>query len=138
MTSSTESTGLDLRCRPWMMRLPISMAREMVPRMANSFIVFPSMTYRPIMEARPMATVTMRERVSTQALLTASITTLLPFSSQQTMGEALTPPMLKETMGISGKARPMPSASTRGSPRRAAVYTGIVEFRPPASIGSTA
>ena len=41
-----------------------------------------------------MATVTERERVSIQELLMASITTLFPFSSQQTMGDAITSPMV--------------------------------------------
>ena len=68
-----------------------------------------------------MATVAVRERVSLQGLSMVSRTILLPFSSQTTMGEAGTPPTEKLTMGSSGNARPMPSPSTRGRPRQAAV-----------------
>ncbi len=62
----------------------------------------------------------------------------LPFSSMKAMGLALAPPMAKVAICSSGKARPMPSASTMGMPRRAAQAMGSMEFTPPASAGMVA
>ena len=62
----------------------------------------------------------------------------LPFSSTRAMGVAEPPPMVKVTICSSGKARPMPSTSTRGRPSRAAAAMGSMELTPPASMGMKA
>ena len=46
--------------------------------------------------------------------------------------------MVNVTICSSGKARPIPSASTSGMPRRAAAAIGNIELTPPASIGIVA
>ena len=51
----------------------------------------------------------------------------------EAMGVAAIPYMVGVTIWISGKARPIPSASTSGIPRRAATVNGVVELSPPAS-----
>ena len=71
-------------------------------------------------------------------LSTVLSTSALPFSSAIAIGQAWMPNMVMETICNSGKARPMPSASTRGMPRRAATVKGVVEFSPPASIDMVA
>ena len=82
--------------------------------------------------------VTARASSSVHLLVIVLKMTLLPFSSVRAMGVALTPPMVKVTICSSGKARPMPSQSTMGRPRRAAAAMGSMEFTPPASMGMTA
>ena len=82
--------------------------------------------------------VTERASSSVHLLVMVSKITLLPFSSVSAMGVALMPPMVKVTICSSGKARPMPSTSTRGSPSLAAAAMGSMEFTPPASMGMKA
>ena len=82
--------------------------------------------------------VTARASSSVHLLVMVLKMTLFPFSSVSAMGVALTPPMVKVTICSSGKARPMPSQSTIGRPRRAAAAMGSMEFTPPASMGMTA
>ena len=60
-------------------------------------------------------------------------TTRLPRSSVTTAGLGEIPARCMVTCGTSGKARPMPSASTSGSPIRAAQATGSMPFPPPIS-----
>ena len=57
----------------------------------------------------------------------------MPFSSAIAMGVALIPYSDGITICISGKARPIMSASTNGIPSSAATTKGVVEFNPPAS-----
>ena len=63
---------------------------------------------------------------------------LLPFSSTSAIGVAFIPPMVNVTICNSGNARPMPSTSTIGIPRRAAAAMGSIELTPPASMGMKA
>ena len=79
--------------------------------------------------------VTARASSSVHLLVMVLKMALLPFSSTRAMGVADTPPMVKVTICSSGKARPIPSASTRGSPSLAAAAMGSMEFTPPASMG---
>ena len=63
---------------------------------------------------------------------------LSPYSLVTTMGEPGTPSTLKVSICSSGKARPMPSASTTGRPVSAPTTSGMVELMPPHSIGMVA
>ena len=81
-----------------------------------------------------MSTVIERARRSVQRLSTVVMSAVLPFSSASAIGVAEMPNMVGVTIWISGKARPMPSASTRGIFIWAATLNGVVEFSPPASI----
>ena len=60
-------------------------------------------------------------------------TITLPRSSVITHGFGSIPARCMETCGTSGNARPMPSASTTGSPIRAAQTIGQRPFEPPIS-----
>ena len=91
-----------------------------------------------IMTEPPQLMVTERASSSAHLLVMVSKMTALPFSSVRAMGVVLMPPMVKVTICSSGKARPMPSASTSGRPRRAAAAMGSMELRPPASAGMMA
>ncbi|MDF2664536.1 MAG: hypothetical protein K0R81_386 [Microbacterium sp.] len=82
---------------------------------------------------QPISTHATRAMRSVQVLSTVESTAVLPFSSAKASGEAVTPYSVGSTICSSGNARPMPSASSSGSPRAAAAAIGIVEFTPPAS-----
>ena len=60
---------------------------------------------------------------------------IFPFSSVIAIGVADIPFKWNVTIGNSGKARPIPSQSTKGMPSFAATTIGIIELTPPASIG---
>ncbi len=68
----------------------------------------------------PISIVAVRARRSVQRLSMHSSSTLLPLSSTIAIGVAETPCSVNVTICNSGKARPMPSASTTGSPVMAA------------------
>ena len=96
------------------------------------------MGYRDTDTDPPQLMVTARASSSVHLLVMVRKMAELPFSSVRAMGVADTPPMVKVTICSSGKARPMPSTSTRGSPSRAAAAMGSMEFTPPASMGMKA
>ena len=74
------------------------------------------------------------------ALLVSFVVTtaLLPCSSTTTIGVPLTPWMLKVVICISGNARPIPSPSRTGRPRRAAAMKVNKELTPPTSYAISA
>ena len=81
-----------------------------------------------------MSTVMERAKRSVQRLSMVVMRAMLPFSSASAIGVAETPCSVGVTIWISGKARPMPSASTSGIFICAATPKGVVELSPPASI----
>ena len=117
---------------------PSSWLRVTMPRTPNSRTCEAVMTYSVDTTLPPHAVQPARQMFSTHLLLMVSIRPMLPFSSMKSMGLADTPPMVNVTIWISGNARPMPSTSTMGRPRRAAAAMGSMEFTPPASIGMMA
>ena len=117
---------------------PSSCERVTMPCTPNSLTMRPSITNSTLKTEPPQAVVPARHMFSTHLLVTVSIRPRLPFSSMKIIGLALWPPMVNVTIWISGNARPMPSTSTMGRPRRAAAAIGSMEFTPPASIGMTA
>ena len=92
------------------------------------------MAYCAVIAEQPISTVAVRASRSAHRLSTVSKTTVLPFSSARAIGVALTPDRVGSTICTSGKARPMPSPSTRGRPSSAAATIGVVEFTPPTSM----
>ena len=86
----------------------------------------------------PNSTAAARASRSSQWPSAARMTTRLPRSSVITHGDGSIPAISIVTCCTSGKARPMPSASTTGSPIRAAHATGRTPFPPPISAAITA
>ena len=85
-----------------------------------------------------MSIVSERASRSVQRLSIVSMIAALPFSSASAIGVAETPYIVGVTIWISGKARPMPSASTVGKPSWAAAMIGANELPPPTSTGTVA
>ena len=81
----------------------------------------------------PNSAAAARSRRSTQSPEIARKTTTLPRSSVITAGHGEIPASSMVTCETRGKARPMPSASTTGSPIRAAQATGSRPLPPPIS-----
>src|SRR5216683_4736084 len=91
------------------------------------------MEYDAIIAVVPISMQMVRARRSVQWLSIVLIIEALPFSSAMAIGVAAIPYRVGVTIWISGKARPIPSASTIGMQRRAATVNGVVELSPPAS-----
>ena len=83
--------------------------------------------------APPNSTAAARSRRSIQCPEMAWNRTRLPRSSVITAGLGEIPASCMVTCGTSGKARPIPSASTSGRPIRAAQVIGSTPFPPPIS-----
>ena len=81
----------------------------------------------------PNSTAAARSIRSIQSPSVARKTMTLPRSSVMTAGFGEMPAISIVTCGISGNARPMPSASTTGRPSLAAHTTGMTPFEPPIS-----
>ena len=85
-------------------------------------------------DAHPMATVTERASFSNQSIEVASWnTTTLPLSSASTAGKRASPHIASDDIWTSGKARPMPSASTTGRSSSAATIMCSTALAPPIS-----
>ena len=97
-----------------------------------------SMQNSDVVSVPPHCVVIERAMSSVHLFVMVSRMPELPFSSMNAMGVADAPPMVNVTICSSGNARPMPSTSTMGMPRRAAAAMGSMEFTPPASMGMTA
>src|SRR5262249_22093626 len=88
--------------------------------------------------APPNPTAAARSRRSIQGPEIVRNTTRLPRSSVITAGLTGIPARCMVTCGTSGNARPIPSASTTGSPIRAAQVMGSRPFPPPISMAISA
>src|SRR6266699_3919828 len=118
---------------------PISIASVHVPRTAApSRACATVMTYSVAAPAPPNSTAAERSSRSIHWPEIALKTSTLPRSSVITPGFGSIPARCMVTWGISGKARPMPSASTTGSPIRPAQVSGSRPFDPPISAGISA
>src|SRR5262245_50665458 len=82
--------------------------------------------------------VTPRASHSIMRLSRVSTIVVSPYSFVIAIGVPETPQTWKVSIWSSGNARPMPSASTTGSPSLAPTTRGMVELRPPHSIGIVA
>jgi len=107
--------------------------RTVAPRACSAVIVYSAATADP-----PNSTAAARASHSSHAPDIARRTITLPRSSVITYGLGEIPARCMVTCGTSGKARPMPSASTTGSPIRPAQQTGSRPFDPPISAGMKA
>ena len=89
--------------------------------------------YRQIVASAPMVVHTERAMSSAHTAVVVDSVTTLPRSSVITAGVADTPARCAVVIWSSGKARPMRSASTTGSPARAAHAKGTTPLSPPSS-----
>jgi hypothetical protein len=86
----------------------------------------------------PEATHRARPQRSAHTASTGRSEAVLPSASTRTTTSGFRPATCMDTICSSGKARPIPSASSRGSPSRAAQPTGATPFAPPISAAITA
>jgi hypothetical protein len=107
--------------------------REIAPRACAGVIRKPASMAEP-----PIATAVARSSRSPHAASSGRKVATLPWQSAITSNPGGTPATFIETIGTSGKARPMASASSSGTPSSAAKATGSTPLEPPISIDMSA
>src|SRR6266581_2883945 len=110
---------------------PILIASETEPRTVASRAWLAVIVYSVDAAAPPNSTAAARASRSIQCPVIARKTIRLPRSSVITHGLTSMPANSIVTCGTSGNARPIPSASTTGSPMRVAQAIGSSPFDPP-------
>ena len=137
--ASTAATGSAFRSRAERAAAPMRRARVIEPRTAHRRTSPPVRGALQVAAMEPTSVTAARPSRSCHFQLAArSTTTMLSRMSARQNGKLRSPAMAKVVIWASGNARPMQSASSTGSPVRAATRKPWSEFAPPISSGMTA
>src|SRR6476469_4191883 len=136
-SAATASAGSVFAARAVRTAAPSRCASVIVPATRPSGSCAPVIIVSAVNTEHPVATHAARAIRSAHRFDAVRSTIVLPLSSATAIGLVGMPASVGSTICASGNARPIASPSTTGSPVSAASASGISEFIPPISIGTT-